>query len=88
MLFRSKEADQRIETLKKDIGITNEFKIQDSKKNNLVQLADMITGAAAKRTSHKGDKDFYFNLVKVRCVDYKYYPEELLTDLRQNKTAL
>jgi hypothetical protein len=69
-------------------GKISKFKIQDSKKNNLVQLADMITGATAKRTSHKEDKDFYFNLIKVRCVDYKYYPDELLSDLRQNKTAL
>lgn len=63
-------------------GKISKFKIQDSKKNILIQLADMIAGAVAKRTSNKDDRDACYNLIKHRSIDYKYYPDDLLDRLK------
>ena len=61
----------------------SKFKIQDSKKNVLIQLADMVAGSVAKRTSNKPDCDFYYDIIKHRNVEFKYYPNELIQELRK-----
>jgi ribonuclease HII len=64
-------------------GKISKFKIQDSKKNNLIQLADMVAGSVAKRTSIKAERDQYYNIIKHRCIDHKYYPDNLLGELQK-----
>ena len=63
-------------------GKISKFKIQDSKKNILIQLADMVAGAVAKRTSTKPDCDYYYDIIKHRNVEYKYYPNNLIEGIR------
>ena len=53
------------------------FKIEDSKKNNLIQLADIVVGSLARTVSDREDKDKYVKIIKTRELSLKYYPLEV-----------
>jgi hypothetical protein len=50
-------------------------KIQDSQKNNLVQMADMVCGAVARSYSGKDDAPAYRRLVAHREVYVQFWPK-------------
>ncbi len=62
--YLQKHMDQKI----------RKFKVEDSKKNNLVQLADMVVGAVARSVSEKEDKIDYIKIIKPRELELRYYP--------------
>ena len=50
-------------------------KMQDSKGNNLLQLADMVAGAVTRSlNSSKQDKDYFRNIVKSREIYVQIWP--------------
>jgi Protein of unknown function (DUF3800) len=65
--YLQKKLDQKIK----------KFKIEDSKKNNLIQLADIVVGSLARTVSDRDDKHKYIRLIKSKELSLKYYP---LTD--------
>lgn len=55
-----------------------DVKIQDSKKNNLIQLADMICGSVARSfTSNAKDKNDYRKKLLAKEFDLKVWPKEI-----------
>lgn len=52
------------------------FKIEDSKKNNLIQLADMVVGSIARTVSERDDKNKFIKIIQPRGLELKYYPEK------------
>ena len=50
-------------------------KIEDSKKNNLLQLADMVCGAVARSFTSKKDKPSYRSLIKNRENYVQFWPK-------------
>jgi hypothetical protein len=62
----------------KDSKKIKDVKIQDSKKNNLIQLADMVCGAVARSfTSNAKDKNFYRKKIITKEFDVKVWPKEI-----------
>ncbi|MGH9899117.1 MAG: DUF3800 domain-containing protein, partial [Pyrinomonadaceae bacterium] len=57
------------------------IKMQDSKNNNLLQLADMICGAVARKFSGKKDADTYYKLIKHREIRTQCWPKENLNPI-------
>jgi len=61
----------------KNIGYSyiSKVKIQDSVKNNLIQMADMICGAVARsfKSNHKNDWQ-YRNLIRHREIYVQFWP--------------
>lgn len=56
-------------------GKIRKFKIEDSQKNNLVQMADMIVGSIARSATGREDKNRYIKIIKPRELELRYYPE-------------
>jgi hypothetical protein len=52
------------------------LKIQDSRKNNLLQLADMICGAVARSFTQKKDAQLYRKWLKPREARVQFWPKE------------
>lgn len=52
--------------------LIKKVKIQDSKKNNLLQLADMVCGAVAR--NHSGDST-YRDIISLREMSDKFWPK-------------
>jgi hypothetical protein len=52
------------------------LKIQDSKNNNLLQLADMVCGAVARSFSQKRDAQTYRKWLKPREARVQFWPKE------------
>lgn len=50
-------------------------KIEDSKKNNLLQLADMVCGAVARSYTSKKDEPSYRSLIKSREGYVQFWPK-------------
>lgn len=62
----------------KDSKKIKDVKIQDSKKNNLIQLADMVCGAVARSfTSNAKDNKHYRKIIISKEFDVKVWPKEL-----------
>jgi len=55
-------------------GIIKKIKIQDSKKDNLIQLADMIAGALHRSLTNKGDKNIYRKCLSVKEFSVQVWP--------------
>ena len=51
------------------------IKIQDSHKNNLLQLADMVCGAVARKHSQKEDAGVYQRLIAHREIYVQFWPK-------------
>lgn len=47
-------------------GVIKKIKIQNSKQNNLLQLADMVVGALHRSLSEKDDKNVYRKLLATK----------------------
>lgn len=56
-------------------GVIKKIKIQDSKQNNLLQLADMVAGAVHRCYSDKTDKEVYRKLLATKEFDVKIWPK-------------
>lgn len=52
------------------------FKIEDSKKNNLIQLADMVVGSIARTVSEREDKNKFIKIIQPRELELKHYPDK------------
>ena len=66
---------RRINDTKGDARVIGKIKIQDSKRNNLLQLADMICGAVARSYSQKEDAETYRRLVAHREIYVQFWPK-------------
>jgi len=51
-------------------------KLQDSRKNNLLQLADLVVGALGRRYRiGKSDRNDYWQLIRHRCIHHQFWPQ-------------
>jgi hypothetical protein len=66
---------KRINDVKSENRYIGKIKIQDSKNNNLLQLADMICGAIARSYTEKEDRETYRNYVKHREISVQFWPK-------------
>ena len=66
---------RRINDTKGDARYIGKIKIQDSRRNNLLQLADMICGAVARSYTQKADAETYRRLVAHREIYVQFWPK-------------
>lgn len=74
----SRQFKQEFKTyLRKKIGtsIVKKVKIQSSHGNNLIQLADMIAGAAHRSFTNKGDKQVYRKMIGAKEIYVQVWPK-------------
>lgn len=62
------------EHIKGEVNLIKKVKVQDSDKNNLIQLADMICGAVGRSFSGKTDARIYRNLVIAKEKHLQVWP--------------
>lgn len=55
--------------------VLKKLKLQDSKKNNLLQLADVVCGAVARSLSEKSDAQIYRKLISHREMSVATWPK-------------
>ena len=67
---------KKMTSLTTDRRYVKKLKIQDSVKNNLLQLADMISGAVARSYSEKGDAWCYRSLIGQRERYVQFWPKK------------
>lgn len=60
---------------KERTGRVAKIKIQESKKNNLLQLADMVSGSVLRSFGTKGDARLYRSLIKHREIYAQKWPK-------------
>jgi len=75
--FKSELKRYLVRRLKDDSGkcFIKKVRTQDSRKNNLVQLADMIVGAVARSFSAKKDSREYRSLIAHREMNVEVWPK-------------
>jgi hypothetical protein len=75
--FRQQLKTYLARRLKDDAGkcLIKNLKTQDSRKNNLLQLADMIVGAIARTHSGKADAREYRKLIAHREIYVQFWPK-------------
>lgn len=56
-------------------GIIKKIKIQNSRSNNLIQLADIIAGSVYKSFTDKGDKEVYRKLLGTKEMNVQVWPK-------------
>ena len=56
-------------------GIIKKIKIQDSSKNNLIQLADMVAGALHRNVSQKNDRNEYRKILGLKEMRVQIWPK-------------
>lgn len=63
--------------LRKKIGtnIIKKVKIQSSHTNNLIQLADMISGAIHRSFTNKGDNNIYRKIIGIKEISVQVWPK-------------
>jgi hypothetical protein len=66
---------KRINDTKGDARYIGKVKIQDSHRNNLLQLADMVCGAIARSYSGKDDAKNYRKLISHREIYVQFWPK-------------
>jgi hypothetical protein len=54
--------------------VVHSLKFQDSHRNNLLQLADMIAGSLDRTLTDKSDSKIYRNIIKQKEIAFKIYP--------------
>lgn len=57
-------------------GYIKKIKLQDSKRNNLLQLADMVSGAVYRDFGEKSDAKIYRNIIKSREIYVQLWPRK------------
>jgi hypothetical protein len=57
-------------------GYIKKIKLQDSRRNNLLQLVDMISGSILRSLSHKSDAKIYRNIIISREIYVQVWPKE------------
>jgi hypothetical protein len=57
-------------------GYIKKIKLEDSKRNNLLQLADMISGSIFRSLSDKSDAGIYRDIIKSREIYVQIWPRE------------
>lgn len=57
-------------------GYIKKIKLEDSKRNNLLQLADMISGSIFRSLSDKSDAEIYRDIIKSREIYVQIWPRE------------
>lgn len=67
--YLKKKMNQGAERLIKKV------KLQDSWKNNLLQLADMVAGSISRSLSAKSDSDLYKGIIKHREIYVQVWPK-------------
>ncbi len=65
---------RRINTIGGVGGFIRKVKIQDSRSNNLLQVADMVSGAVARSSTGKPDAAIYRRLIKHREIFVQFWP--------------
>lgn len=60
---------------KKADGTIKKVKIQESHRNNLIQLADMVAGAIHRSLRNKNDKNIYRDLLRTREISVDTWPK-------------
>ncbi len=66
---------KRINDKKGDSRYIGKVKVQDSRDNNLLQLADMVCGAVARSYSEKEDAKTYRALISHREIYVQFWPK-------------
>ncbi|HEY5298533.1 MAG TPA: DUF3800 domain-containing protein [Verrucomicrobiae bacterium] len=66
---------RRTNDTKSNARVIGKIKIQDSKRNNLLQLADMICGAVARSYTRKDDAQTYRRLIAHREIYVQLWPK-------------
>ncbi|HEY9172377.1 MAG TPA: DUF3800 domain-containing protein [Verrucomicrobiae bacterium] len=66
---------KRINDTKGDSRFIGKVKVQDSRDNNLLQLADMVCGAAARSCGEKADAKTYRALISHREIYLQFWPK-------------
>ena len=63
--------------LKDELGrsLIKKLKTQDSTRNNLLQMADMVVGSIARSYTDKRDATGYRKLIEQREIDVQFWPE-------------
>lgn len=57
-------------------GYIKKIKLQDSRRNNLLQLADMVSGAVKRSFSEKSDSKVYRDIIKCREIYMQVWPRK------------
>ena len=68
---------KRVNDATTDCRYIKKIKIQDSKKNNLLQLADMICGAVARSHKKKADRKSCRDLILHREIYVQFWPRKV-----------
>ena len=58
-----------------DLPKIKTVKIEDSHKNNLIQLADMVCGAVARSYSEKSDRNIYREILRKKERSVQFWPK-------------
>lgn len=66
---------RRINDPRADNRFVGKVKVQDSRSNNLLQLADMVCGAIARSYSEKKDAEAYRRLISHREIYVQFWPK-------------
>lgn len=72
-----KELDHYLKKRINDPGqrLIRKVKIQDSKGNNLLQMADMVAGAVNRSFGNKGDASDYREIIRHREIAVQFWPK-------------
>jgi Protein of unknown function (DUF3800) len=66
---------RRVAGPKDEVKLIRKIKVQDSKNNHLLQMADMICGAVARYHTEKSDYDDYRCLISHREMNVQFWPK-------------
>jgi hypothetical protein len=66
---------KRVNTAGDGKALIRKVKLQDSRNNHLLQMADMICGAVARSFKEKDDAQVYRNLISHREVYVQFWPK-------------
>lgn len=66
---------RRVNDPKTSDRFIGKIKIQASRKNNLLQLADMICGAVARSYSRRAQSNIYRSIIAAREIYVQFWPK-------------
>jgi hypothetical protein len=66
---------RKIAGSKEEVKLIRKIKVQDSKNNDLLQMADMVCGAVARYHTQKHDSDDYRRLISHREMNVQFWPK-------------
>jgi Protein of unknown function (DUF3800) len=65
---------RKIAGSEEEAKLIRKIKVQDSKNNDLLQMADMVCGAVARSHTQKRDSKVYRRLISHREMDVQFWP--------------